>query len=285
MGRTAGEDDVAMTQAPDPLSSGSQRANGTHAPAQGPGDPGGAGEPTSTNAVYPASAPWPPDWRHPAGIHPDGTDLPGGERRHQFGNDPLPDNQNPTMGHPVTGSANPGNPWLGGPRADPHFGAAPGYVSAPGYAPAPGYVPLRWRQRPARPGSATAAGVLGIVYGCLLLAAALVMWAIPYLLAEGGAFSTTELQSLALELWVVSTFTATSGVVLVVGGILIFRGDRSALIFGAVATLLLSTYWLVRMELEPQFPAWPLISAIVPVIILVQCAGRSVVSWIRWRPL
>ena len=279
MGRTAGEDDVAMTQAPDPLSSGSQRANGTHAPAPGPGDPDGAGEPTSTNAVYPASAPWPPDWRHPAGIHPDGTDLPGGERRHQFGNDPLPDNQNPTMGHPVTGSANPGNPWLGGPRADPQFGAAPGYVSGPGY------VPLRWRQRPARPGRATAAGVLGIVYGCLLLAAALVMWAIPYLLAEGGAFSTTELQSLALELWVVSTFTATSGVVLVVGGILIFRRDRSALIFGAVATLLLSTYWLVRTELEPQFPVWPLISAIVPVIILVQCAGRSVVSWIRWRPL
>jgi hypothetical protein len=149
----------------------------------------------------------------------------------------------------------------------------------------PGLVPLRGRQRPARPGSATAAGVLGIVYGCLLLVAALVMWGIPYLLAEGGALSTAELQSLTLELFVVSTFTATSGVVLVVGGILIFRRDRSALIFGAVSTLLLSTYWLVRTELEPQFPAWPLISAIVPVIILVQCAGTSVVSWIRWRPL
>ncbi|HYN73871.1 MAG TPA: hypothetical protein VES60_15330, partial [Nakamurella sp.] len=149
----------------------------------------------------------------------------------------------------------------------------------------PGSAPPHGRQRPARPGSATAAGVLGIVYGSLVLVAALLIWGLPYLLAIGGWSGTAELQSLALELLVVSTFTAVCGVVLVVGGILIFRRDRSALMFGAVAALLLSTYWLVRTELGPRFLPWPLVFAIVPVIILVQCAGTSVVSWIRWRPL
>ena len=126
--------------------------------------------------------------------------------------------------------------------------------------------------------------MLGIVYGAVVLVAAIGTWAVPYLFAAGGASSTRQVQDLALELFVVAAFTAVCGVVLVVGGILIFRRDRSALLFGAVFALLLSSYWLVRTELGAAFLPWPLIFAIIPVIILVQCTRKPVVAWIRRRP-
>lgn len=274
-----------MTQAPDPLPGDLPGSTWSPAPAHWPGDPAAAHEPTSTNAVYPPVVPWWPGGSPPVGLRADEMDVPGGDPwRHRW-TGPVPNNQHPMAGYAVTGYPNPEYPWVGRPGTDPTLGAATAYASAPGYSFGPGFGTPGARQRPARPGSATAAGVLGIVYGSLSLVAALLIWALPDLLAVGGAMGTAELQSLALELFVVSTFTAVCGVVLVVGGILMFRRDRSALMFGAVGSLLLSTYWLVRTELGVRFLPWPLIFAIVPVIILVQCAGTSVVSWIRWRPV
>jgi len=85
-------------------------------------------------------------------------------------------------------------------------------------------------------------------------------------------------------MFVVAAFTAVCGIVLVIGGILIFRRDRSALLFGAVFALLLSSYWLVRTELGAAFLPWPLICAVIPVIILVQCTRKPVAAWIRRQP-
>jgi len=287
-----------MTQAPDPLPGAAPRSGWAPAPGHWPGEPSGTREPTSTNAGDPPFVGW-PTGGSVAGRHADATFGPGWGTGHHA-NGPLPNNLYPTAGPPVTGSWSPEDPWFGDPggypaqSAAPGYGAAPfhaapGYTFAPGYISAPAYLAPGFgapstRQRPARPGSATTAGVLGIVYGTLILFAALVIWTVPYLFADGGAMRTADLRSLMLELIVVSLFTAVCGVVLVVGGILIFRRDRSALMFGAVTSLLLSTYWLVRTELDPSFLPWPLVFAIIPVIILVQCAGSSVVSWIRWRP-
>lgn len=298
-----------MTQAPDPLPGAVPRSGWAPAPGPWPGEPAGTREPTSTNAGYPPVVGW-PTGGSAAGRHADGTGVPGWGTGNDA-NGPLPNILYPTAGPPVSGSWSPDEPWVGRPggypaqgappvrgatpfHADPGYTFAPGYTSAPGYVSAPAYLSAprylapgfgapSTRQRPARPGSATTAGVLGIVYGSLILFAALVIWAVPLVFAEGG-MRPADLQSLTLELIVVSMFTAVCGVVLVVGGILIFRRDRSALMFGAVTSLLLSTYWLVRTELDPSFLAWPLVFAIIPVIILVQCVGSSVVSWIRWRP-
>jgi len=253
-----------MTQAPDPLPGAAPRSGWAPAPGHWPGEPSGTREPTSANAGDPPFVGW-PTGGSVAGRHADGTFGPGWGTGHHA-NGPLPNNLYPTAGPPAPG-----------------YTFAPGYISAPAYL-APGFGAPSTRQRPARPGSATTAGVLGIVYGTLILFAALVIWTVPYLFAEGGGMRPADLRSLMLELIVVSLFTAVCGVVLVVGGILIFRRDRSALMFGAVTSLLLSTYWLVRTELDPSFLPWPLVFAIIPVIILVQCAGSSVVSWIRWRP-
>ena len=287
-----------MTQAPDPLPVAAPRSGWAPAPGHWPGEPSGTREPTSTNAGDPPFVGW-PTGGSVAGRHADATFGPGWGTGHHA-NGPLPNNLYPTAGPPVTGSWSPEDPWFGDPggypaqSAAPGYGAAPfhaapGYTFAPGYISAPAYLAPGFgapstRQRPARPGSATTAGVLGIVYGTLILFAALVIWTVPYLFGEGGGMRPADLRSLMLELIVVSLFTAVCGVVLVVGGILIFRRDRSALMFGAVTSLLLSTYWLVRTELDPSFLPWPLVFAIIPVIILVQCAGSSVVSWIRWRP-
>ena len=275
------------------------------APAPRAGEPAGTREPTSPNAVHPSfdtrpAAGFAPAGLAPAGPHADGAFGPSADPGHANGL--LPDSRPPTANDAVTGywgpgdhrSANPGYPGYpaNGPvpfySATPIYGApdrvASGYRPPPGYFPGPGFgTPGTW-QRPPRPNGATTAGVLGIVYGSLILFAALVISFIPLVLAEGWGRRTTDTQSLTLELLVVSIFTAVCGVVMVVGGILIFRRDRSALMFGAVTALLLSTYSLVRTGFDPSFLPVPLIFSIIPVIILVKCAGSSVVSWIRWRP-
>jgi len=286
------------------------------APAPRAGEPAGTREPTSPNAVHPsfdarpaagfapagfAPAGFAPAGLAPAGPHADGAFGPSADPGHANGL--LPDSRPPTANDAVTGywgpgdhrSANPGYPGYPANGPVPFYSAAPiygapgdrvasGYRPPPGYFPGPGFgTPGTW-QRPPRPNGATTAGVLGIVYGSLILFAALVISFIPLVLAEGWGRRTTDTQSLTLELLVVSIFTAVCGVVMVVGGILIFRRDRSALMFGAVTALLLSTYSLVRTGFDPSFLPVPLIFSIIPVIILVKCAGSSVVSWIRWRP-
>ena len=297
-----------------PLPGAVSRPPWSAAPAPRAGEPAGTREPTSPNAVHPsfdarpaagfAPAGFAPAGLAPAGPHADGAFGPSADPGHANGL--LPDSRPPRANDVVTGywspgdhrSGNPGNPGNPGYPANgpvPFYSAAPiygapgdrvasGYRPPPGYFPGPGFgTPGTW-QRPPRPNGATTAGVLGIVYGSLILFAALVISFIPLVLAEGWGRRTTDTQSLTLELLVVSIFTAVCGVVMVVGGILIFRRDRSALMFGAVTALLLSTYSLVRTGFDPSFLPVPLIFSIIPVIILVKCAGSSVVSWIRWRP-
>ena len=277
-----------MTQGSGTQGSGTQRSgpspNGSQQPpgypaASWPGGPAAA-DPTSTNAGYATFDSWPSGY-HSASLPANGAALPGEQPGLQNGSGPLPSGPYPTAGYPAPGYPAAGHPVAAYPWHGHPAGGYPGYSAAPGFA-MPGL-----RQRPARPGMATAAGVLGIVHGSLVLLVALLLWALPYLLslARGGSRGTTELQDLALELFVLSAVTAVCGVVLVVGGILIFLRDRSALIFGAICSLLLTIYWLVRSELGANVLPWPLMFTIIPVIILVQCAGKPVVAWIRWRPV
>lgn len=212
-----------------------------------------------------------PDSHDPAAQHPHALHPYGHYSTGQF-----------PYGHYPSGQV-PNGQYSAGPYPTAAY-PAPGYG---GYPYAPGLGPDGARRRPRRPGVATAAGVLGIVYGSLLLVAAFAVFNLPLVLGEGNGFSQDpgRLTNLATELAVVSMVTAVCGGVMIVGGILIFRRDRSAVMTGAVLSLLISIYWLIRTGLAPQFRSWPLIFAIIPVIILVQCLGRTVAAWTRRRPV
>ena len=187
-------------------------------------------------------------------------------------------------GAPGTGSwAAPGGYGPPPPAGYPAQGAyqPPGYAGYPGGY--PGYGPVG-PAGPRRPGSATAAGVLSIVHaswvlftGILLLAGA--SWAFDFTDSLGRRSNDG-----VGEFFLVAVVTIVVGALGLTGGIQMFGGRRTILIWANALSLVISLYWLIRSGFAPEFFWLPLLHSVLPIIAIALAVSAGTTQWLATRP-
>ena len=178
---------------------------------------------------------------------------------------PQPGYQQPQQGYPQ-----PGYPPAG-------------YPQQPGYPPA-GYPGAYPPAKPARPGAITASAVLAFVQAGAVIIAGIVVLA--------GATSVLDINDdraagVGTEFTLVAIVTLICGALLVIGGAQSFQRKLTILVVGSAVSLLLSVYWLIRtMGLGADFGVaiiWPLIFAVLPIIIISLSLGSTGKAWVAGR--
>ena len=158
-----------------------------------------------------------------------------------------------------------------------------GYQQQPGYPPA-GYPGAYPPAKPARPGAVTASAVLAFVQAGAVIIAGIVVLA--------GATSVLDIDDdratgVGTEFTLVAIVTLICGALLVIGGAQSFQRKVTILVVGSAVSLLLSVYWLIRtIGLGADFGVaiiWPLIFAVLPIIIISLSLGSTGKAWVAGR--
>ncbi|MCA0147130.1 hypothetical protein [Blastococcus sp. LR1] len=190
-----------------------------------------------------------------------------------------PQQPQPGYGQPYYGQPSYGQPSYGQPPyGQPQYGQPyPQPYGQPGWA-APGWAQATWPHGPGRPGSATAAAVLGFVTGGFAALGGLVM-----LLASFSADGDPAMRMLGLGL------PCAAG--LIAGGVqLLQRRSASVLFWSAVAAVvvLVLTFLvaLIALDRDDQLGAgiFVLIACPLPIVTAVLARLRAVTGWVDAAP-
>ncbi|TDP91175.1 hypothetical protein [Labedaea rhizosphaerae] len=190
-------------------------------------------------------------------------------------------------GYPQSGGfQQPGTPPGGyqQPGTPPGGYAQPAYPSAPSY-PSSGQNPNQLLNT--RPGSATAAAVLGFVQAGITLITTILM-----LIGLAGVGSGGEGGELALA-WIVTLAQALGAALLIYGGVQLVSGTgRTIFLAGVGVELAICLYYLIRIlsldtsgelpgasELKSSAAMIPILFAVMPVIALCLALTGNVATW------
>ena len=241
----------------------------------------------------PLSAAGGPDYLgYSSGQNPSGPIPQGQYPRGQVPADRIPQGQVPP-GYPAAAAAPalppvayppgyvPGGQVPAGYPAQPGYAAAPVY-GAPGYPmyqQVPGYGYPMMPVGPRRPGSVTAAAVLAFIQGGLAL-----IGGITTLSGASEIYGTFQASELGSELTMLGFAMLLAGGLLIGGGAVVLSRRAGVLIAGALISLGVSIYLVVRIVGFPfgSTVIWlPIMYAVLPIIAMALVAGSDAKAWAR----
>ena len=231
-----------------------------------------------------------PYGQQPGGGYPQ---QPGGYQQQPSGGYP----QQPSGGYPQTPGQ--GQPAQGYPQSPPYGQPAQGYPQSPpqGYPQAQGYgasmppAPAEYSGGPIpRPGTVTAAAVLGYVQAGITL--------IPTVLMFGGAVSSDSggaAGDVAFG-WILVLAQLAGAALLIAGGVQIMGGKgRTLLVVGAGLELAISLLWIIRIAAidsggidiidqgKGVIIGFAIFFAIMPAISLIMSLGANTTQFLQSR--
>lgn len=221
-----------------------------------------------------------------------------------YGQQPGPYGQQPSGGYPQQSGGYPqtpgqGQPAQGYPQSPPYGQPAQGYPQSPpqGYPQAPGYgagmppAPAEYSAGPIpRPGTVTAAAVLGYVQAGITL--------IPTVIMFSGAISSDASGAAADAAfgWVLLLAQFVGAALLIVGGVQIMGGkSRTMMVAGAGLEIAISLAWIIRIaaidsggiDLIDQgkgvIIGFAIFFAIMPAISLIMSLGANTTQFLQSR--
>jgi hypothetical protein len=223
-----------------------------------------------------------------------GPDPAAGYPYGQLPYSPVP---GPTPGHqgydPITGQPLPPGPAAYS-AVDP-YAAQPSYQQGyqQGYPPAgppPGYPPYgapmgyqlvpMYPARPAKPGAAVAASVLGYVQGGLAIFGGIIL-----LSATSTADNFGFNSRLSSELTVVGILILVTGGLLIAGATTMLNRRTGLLAVGCALSIAISVYFVIKLaDFVGGGSIWvPIVYAILPIISAALSMGSEVRAWSRTR--
>jgi hypothetical protein len=178
----------------------------------------------------------------------------------------------PPPGYPPPGYPGPGYPQSAypagyGAQGPPAYGVPPGYQMVPMYPLAPA--------RPPKPGGAVAAAVLGYIQSGFVLIGGV------FLFSGAAGFEILDTR-VGGELTVVAILAVIAGGLLVAGATTLLNRKPVLLNIGAVLSLIISLYFIIRLSNFEFGVVWvPIIYAVLPILSMAMAAGREVRAWVR----
>jgi hypothetical protein len=220
-----------------------------------------------------------------------------------YGQQPGPYGQQPGGGYPQQSGGYPqtpgqGQPAQGYPQSPPYGQPAQGYPQSPpqGYPQAQGYgagmppAPAEYSAGPIpRPGTVTAAAVLGYVQAGITL--------IPTVLMFGGAVSSDGGAAADAAIgWILVLAQLAGAALLIAGGVQIMGGkNRTLLVVGAGLEIAISLFWIIRfaaidsggIDIIDQgkgvIIGFAIFFAIMPAISLIMSLGANTTQFLQSR--